>query len=140
MTNTASKANLPRINALEKVIRETIEGVHRSIERNRELLHRVTFTYSTDVTEAARYVNNCADDYGRLNAYSTALLVIDNLCRDDGATDDTVIAGINAWLVRHLTDATDDTWSGRGNDAQRSRIDGERLACRNIADTIRYAK
>ena len=43
---------------------------------------------------------------------------------------------INAWLVTQATRGAEDTWSGRTNDAARSRFDGVLDAVRKVSETL----
>ena len=43
---------------------------------------------------------------------------------------------LNAWLMMHATRGGEDSWSGRTNDAARSRFDGVLAAIRKVSETI----
>ena len=43
---------------------------------------------------------------------------------------------VGAWLVTHATRGAEDSWSGRTNDAARSRFDGVLAAIREVHETL----
>jgi len=43
---------------------------------------------------------------------------------------------VNDWLMMHATRGAEDSWSGRTNDAARSRFDGILAAIRKVSETI----
>jgi hypothetical protein len=43
---------------------------------------------------------------------------------------------LNAWLMMHATRGAEDSWSGRTNDAARSRFDGVLAAIRKVSETL----
>ena len=50
---------------------------------------------------------------------------------DEGKADQ-----LNAWLMMHATRGAEDSWSGRTNDAARSRFDGVLAAIRKVSETL----
>ena len=69
----------------------------------------------------------------RLGEYEGHLLVFTEIIRliDDGKADQ-----VNEWLMMHATRGAEDSWSGRTNDAARSRFDGILAAIRKVSETI----
>ena len=43
---------------------------------------------------------------------------------------------VNEWLIMHATRGAEDSWSGRTNDAARSRFDGILAAIRKVSETL----
>ena len=43
---------------------------------------------------------------------------------------------LNAWLMMHATRGAEDSWSGRTNDAARSRFDGVLAAIRKVSESL----
>ena len=81
--------------------------------------------------------NSTAHDlaYGlaRLAEYEGQLFVLAEVVRLAEAGKD---GQVNDWLMMHATRGAEDSWSGRTNDAARSRFDGVRAAIRKVSETI----
>ncbi len=69
----------------------------------------------------------------RLAEHEGQLLVLTEAVRlmDEGKADQ-----LNAWLMMHATRGAEDSWSGRTNDAARSRFDGVLAAIRKVSETL----
>ena len=69
----------------------------------------------------------------RLAEYEGHLYVLTEVVRliEAGKADQ-----INAWLMMQATRGAEDSWSGRSNDAARSRFDGVLAAIRKVSETI----
>jgi hypothetical protein len=69
----------------------------------------------------------------RLAEHEGHLFVFAEIIRliEDGKADQ-----VNAWLMMHATRGAEDSWSGRTNDAARSRFDGILAAIRKVSETI----
>ena len=69
----------------------------------------------------------------RLAEYEGHLFVLTEVVRliEAGKADQ-----LDAWLMMHATRGAEDSWSGRTNDAARSRFDGVLAAIRKVSETL----
>ena len=112
-------------NALESLNRHR-ESEAASLADARETLIRDAATH--DAHNLASRLARLADHEGRLFVFTSALTLV-----NDGKADQ-----IASWLMMHATRGAEDSWSGRTNDAARSRHDGVLAAIREVAQLLSF--
>ena len=110
-------------NALKSLNRRR-ESEAASLAEARESLARDAATH--DAHNLAYRLARLAEHEGRLFVFTSVLTLI-----DDGKDGQ-----IPAWLMLHATRGAEDSWSGRTNDAARSRHDGVLAAIRETSELL----
>lgn len=104
---------------------ETADRVSTSIAWERNEIGRIAHDADFEMvaSDLASRVSHLAELEGALEVYATA-----DRALVGGATVDQLAVTVTAMLLV----GADDTWSGRKNDAARSRFDGKRSAVREV--------
>ena len=110
-------------NALKSLERRR-ESEAASLADARETLIRDAATH--DAHTLANRLARLADHEGRLFVFTSVLTLAES-----GKADQ-----IGSWLMMHATHGAEDSWSGRTNDAARSRHDGVLAAIREVAQLL----
>lgn len=96
--------------------------------RNLEYAHEAIaakVAAGTDAKTLGGLVNDLARLEGEANAWAHML---------NAASHEADVTGLQVRMMEMLAQGADDSWSGRGNDVQRSRFDG----LRTVADKVRW--
>ena len=110
-------------NATNRLIRHR-DTAAANLKEARESLARDAATASA---------HDLAYRLARLAEYEGHLFVLTEVVRliETGKADQ-----LDAWLMMHATRGAEDSWSGRTNDAARSRFDGVLAAIRKVSETL----
>ena len=94
-------------------------------------LHEAREVLARDAATASAH--DLAYRLARLAEYEGHLFVLTEVVRliEAGKADQ-----LDAWLMMHATRGAEDSWSGRTNDAARSRFDGVLAAIRKVSETL----